>query len=95
MATTPQKRTNSEGAEAAKPEASKPDNDAQPDVNTEPLDKLMGEEWDKGYRGTEADPTPNHNYTVAGVTDPDVHVPEEFKTKTGVVVLPDPDYGQK
>jgi hypothetical protein len=28
----------------------------------------MDEEQEKGYRGTKGDPTPNENYTVAGVT---------------------------
>lgn len=45
-------------------------------------------EWDQGFRGTAPDPTPNENYTLAGVTNPDKHTPEEFKTQTGVVVYP-------
>jgi hypothetical protein len=28
----------------------------------------MDEEQEQGYRGTKVDPTPNENYTVAGVT---------------------------
>lgn len=43
----------------------------------------------QGFRGVPADPTPNENYTLAGVTDPNKHVPEEFKIQTGAVVLPD------
>jgi hypothetical protein len=84
MATAPRK-------EATEPKADAP----APDVNVEPLHAALKEEWEKGYRGTEADPTPNEHYTVAGVTDPDKHVPEEFKVQTGKLVLPDPDYGQK
>lgn len=85
MATAPQKK-----AEAEAPA----DADAK-GVDLAPLHDALKEEWGKGYRGTEADPTPNEHYTVAGVTDPDKHVPEEFKTQTGKLVLPDPDYGQK
>lgn len=48
----------------------------------------MQSEWDAGVRGTPVDPTPNENYTLAGVTDPSKHVPEEFKTRTGTVVYP-------
>lgn len=48
----------------------------------------MQSEWDRGYRGTAVDPTPNENYTLAGVTNPDKHVPEEFKTRTGTIVYP-------
>lgn len=60
-----------------------------------PAKELLKEEWAQGFRGTEADPTPNDHYTVAGVTDPAKNVPEEFKTRTGQVVLPDPNFGQK
>lgn len=45
-------------------------------------------ETERGYRGTAVDPTPNENYTLAGVTNPDKHVPEEFKTRTGTIVYP-------
>ena len=45
-------------------------------------------ENEQGFRGTAPDPTPNHNYTLAGVVDPSVRVPEEFKVQTGVVVYP-------
>lgn len=31
-------------------------------------DKVIGQETAQGFRGTEVDPTPNENYTVAGVT---------------------------
>lgn len=87
MATAP-RTTKPEGAEAPA--------DAKPtEVDVAPLHDALKEEWEKGYRGTEADPTPNHNYTLAGVVDPNVHVPEEFKVRTGDVVLPDPNYGQK
>lgn len=52
-------------------------------------------EQEQGFRGEDADPTPNEHYTVAGVTDPNKHVPEEFKTQTGVRVMPDPNFGQR
>jgi hypothetical protein len=32
------------------------------------IDARMEQELDQGFRGTEVDPTPNENYTVAGVT---------------------------
>lgn len=32
------------------------------------VQEKMDEEQEKGYRGTKGDPTPNENYTVAGVT---------------------------
>lgn len=32
------------------------------------VQKRTDEQLDRGYRGIEADPTPNENYTVAGVT---------------------------
>src|ERR1700748_1529979 len=48
-----------------------------------------------GYLGTPADPTPNEHYTVAGVLDPNKHVPEEFKTQTGVIVYPDDVVAEK
>lgn len=48
----------------------------------------MQSEWDAGVRGTPVDPTPNYNYTLAGVTNPNVHTPEEFKTRTGTIVYP-------
>lgn len=86
MATAPQKK-----AEA--PEAEKKD-EVNENIAPEAV-KALNEEWDRGFRGTEADPTPNDHYSVAGVTDPDKHVPEEFKTRTGVAVYPDPNYGQK
>lgn len=54
----------------------------------------LDEENEKGYRGTAADPTPNENYTLAGVTDPNVHVPEEFKVRTGAIVYPGDVVGQ-
>jgi hypothetical protein len=80
MATTPQKATKA-------PEA--------PPTSAPVAETALKKEWEQGFRGTEADPTPNHNYTLAGVVDPDVRVPEEFKVQTGVAVLPDPNYGQK
>lgn len=87
---------NSSTPRTSKPEGTEPPADAKPEgVNLAPLHKALQEEWDKGFRGIEADPTPNDHYSVAGVTDPDKHVPEEFKTRTGVAVFPDPDYGQK
>lgn len=97
MATTPSKTTKaSEGAsdadESRKATKSPPE---APETSAPEAEHALKEEWEKGYRGIEADPTPNENYTLAGVTDPDKHVPEEFKVQTGKLVLPDPDYGQK
>lgn len=40
----------------------KREQDADPQVQ-----KAMDVETDQGFRGTEVDPTPNENYTVAGV----------------------------
>lgn len=48
----------------------------------------MQSEWAAGVRGTPVDPTPNYNYTLAGVNDDSVHTPEEFKTRTGTIVYP-------
>lgn len=59
------------------------------------LHEQMKIEREQGFRGQPADPTPNEHYTVAGVLDPDKHVPEEFKQQAGVRVMPDPNYGQK
>jgi hypothetical protein len=42
--------------------------DQAADDTTAEVQKLSDEETSKGYRGVEADPTPNENYTVAGVT---------------------------
>lgn len=53
------------------------------------VQSVIDKEVERGYRGIAVDPTPNHNYTLAGVTDPNVHTPEEFKIQTGTVVFPD------
>ena len=50
---------------------------------------------ERGFYGEVADPTPNRNNTLAGVTDPNTHVPEEFKQKTGEIVFPDVPDGVK
>lgn len=53
-----------QGAEDQRPDGlASEDNDALDQVQT-----VVDEETEKGYRGTEVDPTPNENYTVAGVT---------------------------
>ena len=52
------------------------------------VQEKMDADTARGFRGTPVDPTPNENYTVAGVTDPGKHVPEEYKIQTGVVVPP-------
>jgi hypothetical protein len=69
--------------------------DAVAEPSIQDLHDQMAAEREQGFRGEAADPTPNEHYTVAGVLDPDKHVPEEFKTQTGVRVMPDPNYGQK
>jgi hypothetical protein len=69
--------------------------DAAAEPGVERLQEQFKAEQEQGFRGQDADPTPNEHYTVAGVLDPDKHVPEEFKTQTGVRVMPDPNYGQK
>lgn len=38
------------------------------DLGAGEVTKKLNEEQEKGYRGTVPDPTPNHAYTVAGVT---------------------------
>lgn len=35
---------------------------------TAQVDRLVADENEQGFRGVEADETPNENYTVAGVT---------------------------
>ena len=51
----------------------------------------VDKENEQGFRGFPVDPTPNENYTLAGVTSPDKHVPEEFKIQTGTVKFPEVD----
>jgi len=41
--------------------------DKEPKDNKEVQEKV-NDETEKGYRGTVLDPTPNENYTIAGVT---------------------------
>jgi hypothetical protein len=38
------------------------------DLGASQVDAAVAEEEERGLRGTEVDPTPNENYTVAGVT---------------------------
>ncbi len=66
-----------------------PEPPAAPASPNAALQALFDKETAAGVRGTPPDPTPNENYTVAGVVDPNVHVPEEFKIQTGVTVLPE------
>lgn len=50
-------------------EGRKAKSDAQnADSTTAEVQRVADEETEKGYRGLPADPTPNENYTVAGVT---------------------------
>lgn len=63
--------------------------DAVVEPSQQQIHDLVREEQEKGFRGQAADPTPNEHYTVAGVLDPNRHVPEEFKTQTGVTVWPE------
>jgi hypothetical protein len=47
--------------------AKKKDTEQGPD-ETAAVAEALSEEQERGYRGTVPDPTPNHAYTVAGVT---------------------------
>lgn len=38
------------------------------DLGADQVQEKVDEENEQGFRGTEVDPTPNENYTVAGVT---------------------------
>lgn len=60
---------------------------AEPSI--EELQKMVKDAEKVGYLGRAADPTPNEHYTVAGVVDPDRHVPEEYKVRTGEIVYPE------
>lgn len=42
--------------------------DKPKDAGVAEVQRVVDEENKKGYRGVVADPTPNENYTVAGVT---------------------------
>lgn len=55
----------------------------------EAVQKQLDSETARGYRGIPGDPTPNENYTLAGVTDPNKVTPEERKVQTGKVVFSD------
>ena len=71
--------------------------DARADGAAGETQKAIQEKFDqeaqRGYRGVAVDLTPNDHYTLAGVTDPAKHVPEEFKTQTGKVVFPETPKG--
>lgn len=41
---------------------------AKNDAGVEQVQKAGAEENERGFRGREVDPTPNENYSVAGVT---------------------------
>lgn len=41
---------------------------AQADTSTAEVQQRVDEDQARGFRGIEVDPTPNENYTVAGVT---------------------------
>ncbi len=99
MATTPRKPAEAEESKTETPAATRltaseglPADALADDPAVAATQKAVAEkmrsEWDQGFRGTAPDPTPNENYTLAGVTNPDKHTPEEFKTQTGVVVYP-------
>ncbi len=63
-------------------------------AKTSPLTGIAGsavaEEQKQGFRGTEVDPTPNENYTVAGVTsgaptpETDVDLARDVRSETGL-----------
>jgi hypothetical protein len=38
------------------------------DAGASQVDEAVAQEQEQGFRGTKVDPTPNENYTVAGVT---------------------------
>lgn len=51
------------------PEGEKAKADAvKADTSTAEVQKQVDEDEARGFRGVEVDPTPNENYTVAGVT---------------------------
>jgi hypothetical protein len=53
-------------------------------------DEVIAQESERGFRGVEVDPTPNENYTVAGVTsgaptpETDVTTAKEARDVTGL-----------
>lgn len=44
------------------------DSKKKDDLGQAEVEKKLTEEQEQGYRGVKADPTPNHHYTVDGVT---------------------------
>jgi hypothetical protein len=55
-----------ENSEAGK--HAKADAEAADSATAEQVQAKVDEETEQGFRGVEVDPTPNENYTVAGVT---------------------------
>lgn len=53
---------------AARTEKKVTDPDKQTDEAAEQVQAAVDKETEQGFAGVEVDPTPNENYTVAGVT---------------------------
>jgi hypothetical protein len=53
------------------------------EASTEQTSELLAAEQEQGYRGVTVDPTPNENYTVAGVTSgkPTPETDDKARTK--------------
>jgi hypothetical protein len=62
------KKTEKNKEEAAGSADVKTSNVTAESLGADEVQAKMDEEQEKGYRGTKGDPTPNENYTVAGVT---------------------------
>lgn len=99
MATTPRKSAEAEESKTETPAATRLTaseglpadalaDDSAVAATQKAVKAAMDRDTEQGFRGTAVDPTPNENYTLAGVTDPSKHTPEEFKTQTGVTVYP-------
>jgi hypothetical protein len=62
---------------------------AKATLSTE-IEQKLNAEQEQGFRGTEVDPTPNENYTVAGVTsgaptpETDAGLAKEVRLDTGM-----------
>lgn len=55
-------------ANTASPKRSDPKASSTDDAGEAEVQAQTDQDVDQGYRGTVADPTPNHAYTVGGVT---------------------------
>lgn len=65
-----------------------------PEQSLTDIQAKADQETAQGFRGAEVDPTPNENYTVAGVTsgaptpETDVDAAKEVRTATGLGMSP-------